>query len=101
MALFGRPTPEDDARADAWRDWLRRRDPLAVASFVLGVFSLTHFGTLWVDGLAAVVLGVVALVRLSAGPEAEKPHGHLLAIGGIAAAVLSLVLAAVFVYRWV
>jgi hypothetical protein len=101
MAWFGRPTPEDDAKAAAWRDWLGQRDPYAVASFVLGVFSLTHFGTLWVDGLAAVVLGAVALKRLTAGVETGRPRGHLLAVGGIVAAAVSLVLAAVFVYRWV
>lgn len=102
MALFGRPTPADEAKAAAWRDWVAARDPYAVASFVLGVFSLTHFGTLLVDGVAGAVLGGVALKRLATtGPQTRRPRGHLLAIGGIVTAVASLVLAAVFVYRWV
>ena len=64
MALFGRPSEKDDARAAAYRDWLRRRNPLAIASLVLGVFSLIEFGALVVFGIAGIVLGFVALAQL-------------------------------------
>ena len=64
MALFGRPSERDDARAAEYRDWLRRRNPYAIASLVLGVFSLSHGGTLLVDAVAGIALGVVALIQL-------------------------------------
>jgi hypothetical protein len=74
MALFGRPSERDEARAEAYRQWLRRRNPLAVASLVLGTFSLIEFGALLVFGVAGMVLGVIALAqlrRVNAG--AERP----------------------------
>jgi hypothetical protein len=64
MALFGRPNERDDRRARDWRDWLRRRNSLAIASFVLGCLSLTHLGILIVDAVASIVLGAVALQQL-------------------------------------
>ena len=64
MALFGRPSEKDEARAEAYKLWLRRRNPLAVASLVLGVFSLIEFGALLVFGVAGIVLGFVALAQL-------------------------------------
>lgn len=125
MALFGRPSAGDDQRARDWRDWLRRRNPLAVASFVLGCLSLTHAGLLLVDAVAAIVLGVVALNQLSratapagfevaatpgepARPEPghetrsddsplPKTHGRRLAWAGITLSSLSLA-AAVVIY---
>ena len=99
MALFGRPTERDEAKAAAYRDWLVRRHPLAIASTVLGVFSLTHLGALWVDGIAAIVLGTMALRRLS-GPDVAGPsEGRGLAWLGIATAALSICVAIVL-YRW-
>lgn len=121
MALFGRPTEGDDARAAAYGEWVRRRNPLAIASFVLGLFSLIEFGALVVPGVAGAVLGIVALVQLrrvrreaaadgagstgGAGdatddvrqPPTPSPwtHGDRLAWGGIVMSVLSLVVAAV------
>jgi hypothetical protein len=76
MAFFGRPSGKDDARAEAYRQWLRRRNPLAVASLVLGVFSLIEFGALLVFGVAGIVLGFVALAqlrRVNAAAEAPAP----------------------------
>jgi hypothetical protein len=64
MALFGRPSEKDEARAEAYKDWLRRRNPLAVASLVLGIFSLIEFGALLVFGVAGIVLGFAALAQL-------------------------------------
>lgn len=118
MALFGRPSPEDDRRAEEYRDWLQRRNPYAIASFVLGLFSLIEFGALIIFGLAGIVLGVVALVQLkrvtdapqsvayAEGPTDEsdegsipKTHGHVLAVVGIVFSVLSLIIAGLLYFR--
>ena len=101
MALFGRPTERDEAKAAAYRDWLARRNPFAIASTVLGVFSLTHFGTLWVDTLAGITLGVVSLrqmARARAGnPVAPdwraRTEGDRLAWGGIVVGAMTSALA--------
>ena len=103
MALFGRPTERDEAKAAAYREWLLRRNPLAIASTVLGVFSLTHLGALWIDGIAAIVLGVLALRQLSrqdATSGAVAGEGRGLAWLGIVTASLSICIAIVL-YRWV
>jgi uncharacterized protein DUF4190 len=124
MALFGRPSEKDDARAEAYRDWLRRRNPLAVASLVLGIFSLIEFGALLVFGVAGIVLGFMALGQLrranspadapapDAAPPVDRPyaedeesppvlrtHGHRIAWAGIVLSALSLVVAAVIYAR--
>ena len=99
MALFGRPTERDEAKAAAYREWLLRRNPYAIASTVLGVFSLTHLGALWVDGIAAIVLGVIALRQLSRPDGATAPEGRGLAWLGIISAALSICIAIVL-YRW-
>src|SRR5436190_217271 len=61
MALFGRETAQDRQREQAWRVWFHRQHPFALASLVLSVFSLTHFGTLFVDEIAVFVL--VSFIR--------------------------------------
>jgi hypothetical protein len=124
MALFGRPSEKDDARAEAYRDWLRRRNPLAVASLVLGIFSLIEFGALLVFGVAGIVLGFMALGQLRRashkggvpapdlrapvtrpyaededGPAVPRTHGHRIAWAGIVLSALSLVVAAVIYAR--
>ena len=101
MALFGRPTERDEARAAAYRDWLLRRHPLAIASFVIGVFSLSHLGTFLIDGVAAIVLGFTALRRLGDPGHVGPPEGRGLAWAGIVTAAVSLLIAVRFVYRWV
>src|SRR5262245_38098720 len=100
MALFGRPSEREEAKAAAYRDWLVRRNPLAIASIVLGVFSLTHFGTLWVDGVAAIVLGIVAREQLTSGPREGNvaTRGLRLAWLGMVCGALSLAIAVVL-YR--
>ena len=105
MALFGRPSERDDARAATWAAWFHRQNPLALASLPLSVFSLTHAGTLFVDEIAGIVFGVVALRQLSrargaadgAMPDA-KTDGHWLAWGGIVVGLVSLATAIVIYF---
>lgn len=96
---FGRPKPHDEVRAAAYGEWLSSRDPFAIASFVLGLFSLIEFGAIFVFGIAGTILGTVALRRLNA--RMHQPNGRVLAVLGIGASVLSLLIAAHFVYRWI
>ena len=101
MAMFGRPSERDEARELSWRLWLQRQHPLAVTSVVLSVFSLTHLGTLLVDTLAGIVLGVVSLrqiARARAGnPVAPdwraKTEGDRLAWAGIVVGAMTSALA--------
>ena len=113
MGWLGRPSPDDELRANAYRDWVRQRNLFAIASLVLGVFSVIEAGILVVPGIAGIVLGVVALVQLNRVkrdadlsqaadvieelPNAAKPLGHRLAWTGIALSAVSLVMA-VLVY---
>src|SRR3954471_20844917 len=93
---FGRTSPRDERRAIAYRDWLGQRNPLAIASLVLGVFSLVELGALVIPGVASIVLGVVSLVQLRrANPTCSRGHG--LAWAGISLSVVSLIIAA-FLY---
>ena len=106
MALFGRPSERDEARAASWAAWFQRQNPLALSSLPLSVFSLTHAGTLFVDEIAGIVLGVVALRQLARardglGPADGAPakvQGHLLAWGGILVGLASLAMALVIYF---
>ena len=106
MALFGRPSERDEARAAGWAAWFQRQHPLALSSLPLSVFSLTHAGTLFVDEIAGIVLGVVALVQLARSRDAAptstgappRVEGHWLAWGGIVVGVASLLLAVVIYF---
>lgn len=110
MALFGRPSERDEARAAGWAAWFRRQHPFALSSLPLSVFSLTHAGTLFVDEIAGIVLGVVALMQLARLREAAmqggtiddtadaRAEGHWLAWGGIVVGALSLALALVIYF---
>jgi uncharacterized protein YqgC (DUF456 family) len=93
MALFGRPSPREEDRARRWGEWVRRQDGFAIASLVLGVFSLLELGALIVPGLAGVVIGILALRRIARTGRA----GRGLALAGVVLSVLSLV-AAGFLY---
>src|SRR5438128_1419348 len=98
MALFGRPTAQDEQKAQAYAQWMQQRNPLAIASMVLGVFSLIEFGVLIVFGVASIVLGVIALRQLAQvdlNDSMAKPRGRRLAWGGIALSTISLILAAI------
>ena len=94
---FGRPTPRDDERASAYRDWIQQRHPLAIASIVLGIFSMLEFGTIPVFSLAAIVLGILALKSSppEKGPENGPLLGRRLAVTGI---VLGTISVAIFIY---
>lgn len=101
MALFGRPTAKDDERAAAWGEWIRDRNPLAIASLVLGIFSLIEFGALLVFGIAGITLGIIGLkqLRQRAPDDASPAFGHRLATTGIVLSAVSLVIAAVLFSR--
>ena len=96
MALFGRETAQDERRAEAWREWFIRQHSFALWSLVLSVFSLTHFGTLFVDEIAGVVLGVLA-IRASRRGATDK--GVALAYAGVVVGVISFLLA-IAIYAW-
>ncbi len=63
---------------------------LAIASLVIGLLAIPTLGLLVVGGVVAVILGVVALVKIKKEPAAYAGTGF--AIGGIVAGALSLVL---------
>jgi type II secretory pathway pseudopilin PulG len=64
---------------------------LAIASLVLGILSLPTLGCLGVGALVSVALGVLALVKANREPHVYGGKG--LAIGGIVASALSLLVA--------
>lgn len=99
MGMFGRETERDQQRAEAWAAWFNRQNPYAVASLVLGIFSLIEFGALIIFGVAGVALGVVALAQIRRGIYPGRPAGTHLAWWGIVTSVLSLVLAALLYLR--
>lgn len=74
-------------------------DPLAIVSLILGILSLPlHFCCYlgWPAGIAAIICGIIALVR--GGKEPARYSGKGLAWGGIIAAGLGfLMIIAVFI----
>jgi hypothetical protein len=90
MAWLGRETAEEQQRAEAWRAWFLRQHPLALASLVLSVFSLTHLGTLWVDEIAAILLGALAIRAVKGGTSTKS---ITLAYVGITIGIISLICA--------
>jgi hypothetical protein len=76
MALFGRPSERDEQKAQAYAQWMQQRNPFAIASMVLGVFSLVEFGVLIVFGVGGIVCGVVALWQLSRVKRTSAPMAH-------------------------
>src|SRR3954465_2707792 len=100
MALFGRETQQDKERAEAYARWLQAQNPWAIASLVLGVFSLIEFGVLGIFGLGGIACGVVALRQLGATQGGVgRTRGRGLAWGGIVTSAVSLVLAVVLYSR--
>jgi hypothetical protein len=105
MALFGRESERDQARAAGYAAWFQRQHPLALPSLLLSAFSLTHLGTLWLDEIAGIALGAVALAHLRRAARgsdiadpAARTEGHRLAWGGIVVGVISLVVAFVIYF---
>lgn len=101
MGLFGREDEQYEARARAYADWLGRRNPFAVASMVLGIFSLIEMGVLIIFGVAGTVLGIVALrqIRVARRQSHRRDRGTGLAWGGIITSVLSLMAAGALYFR--
>jgi hypothetical protein len=99
MAMFGKPSEQDDARELTYRHWLARQHPLALPALLLSAFSLTHFGTLWIDEIAGIVLGVFVLVKLSRARWRETDAGDVrlggdwLAWGAVLIGSISLTIA--------
>lgn len=62
-----------------------------MASLVIGILSVPTLGCLGLGALVSIVLGVLALVRVDRNPGEYGGRG--LAIGGIAASALSLLVA--------
>jgi hypothetical protein len=94
MALFGRETEQDRERAQAYARWLQAQNPWAIASLVLGVFSLVEFGVLGIFGIGGILTGIVALRQLaSPDPTNPRTRGRGLAWGGIVTSAVSLLLA--------
>jgi hypothetical protein len=100
MALFGRENEQDRQRAEDYARWLQAQNPWAIASLVLGVFSLIEFGVLGIFGIASIVAGVIALRQISrVESDAPRSRGRGLAWGGIITGGVSLILAVVLYTR--
>ncbi len=68
-------------------------DPFAVVSLILGILSLPlHFCCYlgWPVGIAAIVCGIVSMVRIGKPPQHYSGKG--LAVGGIIAAALGFLM---------
>jgi hypothetical protein len=87
MALFGRESARDRQREQAYREWFSRQHPLAVASAALSIFSLTHFGTLFVDEFAGIALGVIAIRQFRTSPDRSVKLAYV----GVAVGIVSLI----------
>ena len=72
----------------------RRRKGLAIASLVLGLLSLPTLGLLLVGAILGVVLGITALVK--ANTNRMEYGGEGLAVAGIAASVVSVLVMPIF-----
>lgn len=92
MAWFGRESPRDQERAAAYRKWFQRQHPFALASAVLSIFSLTHFGTLFVDELLGIVLGVFAIQAVRREGNRQARLGYVGVVMGLISVVIAIVL---------
>lgn len=94
MALFGKETQRDRQRSEAYARWVQSQNPYAIASAVLGIFSLIEMGVLIIFGVAGTVLGIMSLRQLK-NPPPTQMRGAGLAWTGIITSVVSLIMAAV------
>lgn len=79
-----------------------RRDPFALVSLVLGILAYPCCCLCSLNfpvALASVIAGVVSLVRIKGQPELWEGKG--LAIGGISASVLNVLLYILWVLLWI
>ncbi len=76
---------------------------LAVLSLVLGLVGVVTacVGLGLLLGLAAILLGVIALATTKAAPGGPKPKGRGMAVGGIAAGLLAIVVFAVTIAAFI
>jgi hypothetical protein len=91
MAMFGRESEQEKHKAEEWTAWARARNPLALASFVLGLFSLIELGAIPIFSLAGLILAIVALRQLRS-PGAKQQHGHRLAWAGLVLSGAALII---------
>jgi hypothetical protein len=96
MALFGRETDRERQRAQEWAEWMQQRHPLAIASVVLGIFSLIELGAIPIFSIGGLVVGIMALRQLRR-PGSPHARGHRLAVAGIVISSVAL-LAGIAVY---
>ncbi|HVT90789.1 MAG TPA: DUF4190 domain-containing protein [Tepidisphaeraceae bacterium] len=82
MALFGRETEQDRQKAEAYATWVRERNPFAIVSIALGVFSFIEMGVIPIFSVAGLVMGIIALRQLKQ-PGNSHLHGRGLALAGI------------------
>jgi hypothetical protein len=93
MALFGKETEEDARRAQEWTQWAQERNPLALVSMVLGVFSVIELGAIPIFSLAGFIVGIGALRQLKRGTSPQR-LGHRLAWAGVSLSGVALVIGA-------
>ena len=99
MAFLGRESERDAARAASYAAWFARQQPFALPSLLLSVFSLSHFGTLWVDSILGVVLGVLSLSKiLTPERDSNRTGGFWFAVGGIVIGLASMAIACVIYF---
>jgi hypothetical protein len=104
MAWLGKPSAQDDRRAEAYRLWLGRQHPMAIVSAVLGTISLLDLGVVLVLQVAGLITGILALTQLqriaaSDAPPPARSQGRRLAWIGISLSAFSLLIAA-GIYYW-
>lgn len=91
MAMFGRESRAEQERIEAWGQWMRQRNPFALASAALGVFSLIEAGVIPIFSIGGLVLGVHALRQLRR-PDASPPFGRRFAWMGVTLCCIALVI---------
>ena len=81
---------------------MQSRNPYAIGSLALGIFSIIEFGLIFVFGIAGIVTGVIALRELfAAKSDATQPQlGARLAWTGIVLSAISVIMGVVLsLYR--
>ena len=92
MALFGRESEADRQRAERVRHWAQARTPYALVGLACGLLAVIDSFTLVIviaAGVAAIVLGIVALKAIQRQPELL---GRRLAVAAIVLGAFGVVL---------